>query len=304
MANGIKCSKKLQMATTVTVCLLLFSVAGYVFIQSTCSNFKYHDEISTTRDTSYILYGDGLADKQTTERLHSYIRSVTSRQTPGGVHLTDTSGRRHFSQIGQSEFVDELLKGRRNGVFIECGAFDGETNSNSLFFELHRNWTGVLIEANPIYHQSVLSKNRNAYVVRACLSTASKPQTVRFKQARLLSGIATYNKLYNSGGYNSSPSVEVQCFPLNAITAALGIRHVDYFSLDVEGAEMDILSRIDWTQFSVDVMTVEYGWQTDILSRLRSLMTANRMFTQVSLIPVNSTTDSEGVDVVFVRSTK
>lgn len=47
-----------------------------------------------------------------------------------------------FSQIGQSKYIDGLLGAKRNGFFIECGAFDGELFSNSLFFELERNWSG------------------------------------------------------------------------------------------------------------------------------------------------------------------
>jgi len=55
------------------------------------------------------------------------------------------------SQVGQSRFVDTLLSGRRDGFFIECGAADGEVYSNSLFFELERNWTGLLIEVSTVY---------------------------------------------------------------------------------------------------------------------------------------------------------
>ena len=51
-------------------------------------------------------------------------------------------------EIGQPTVVDKILKRKRNGFFIECGAFDGEDFSNSLFFELHRNWTGLLIEVH------------------------------------------------------------------------------------------------------------------------------------------------------------
>ena len=32
--------------------------------------------------------------------------------------------------------------GMRNGFFIESGAYDGEALSNSLFFEIERNFTG------------------------------------------------------------------------------------------------------------------------------------------------------------------
>ena len=42
-----------------------------------------------------------------------------------------------------------LLYFQTGGFFVECGGFDGETSSNSLFFEKDRNWTGLLIEADP-----------------------------------------------------------------------------------------------------------------------------------------------------------
>ena len=35
-------------------------------------------------------------------------------------------------------------------MFIECGALDGETRSNSLFLEMQNDWRGILIEADPM----------------------------------------------------------------------------------------------------------------------------------------------------------
>ena len=52
---------------------------------------------------------------------------------------------------------------KENGFFIECGALDGETRSNTLFFEIFRNLTGLLIEADPINYQQLLSRNRKAF---------------------------------------------------------------------------------------------------------------------------------------------
>ena len=36
----------------------------------------------------------------------------------------------------------------KNGVFIEVGANDGLTQSNTAYFEKNLNWTGLLIEPN------------------------------------------------------------------------------------------------------------------------------------------------------------
>jgi len=63
-------------------------------------------------------------------------------------------------------FVDKRLSQRRGGFYVECGAFDGEILSNTLFFELARNWTGLLAEANPAYYSKLLAKNRKVSIRR------------------------------------------------------------------------------------------------------------------------------------------
>ena len=39
--------------------------------------------------------------------------------------------------------------------FAECGAFDGEGLSNTLLFELKRNWTGLLVKSKPFKFNSI-----------------------------------------------------------------------------------------------------------------------------------------------------
>jgi hypothetical protein len=50
-----------------------------------------------------------------------------------------------------------------NGFFIECGAYDGEIFSNSLFFELKRNWTGLLVEPVKDSFAKLRKKNRKVF---------------------------------------------------------------------------------------------------------------------------------------------
>ena len=66
-------------------------------------------------------------------------------------------------QIGVPKIIDELLGGKQNGFYIESGGYDGEDLSNSLFFELKRNFTGLLVEPNVFNYfgsksQSLFSK--------------------------------------------------------------------------------------------------------------------------------------------------
>ena len=51
--------------------------------------------------------------------------------------------------------------------------------------------------------------------------------------------------------------VQVQCFPLYSILAALNTHHVDFFSLDIEGAEIDVLKTIPFGDVTFDSISVE-----------------------------------------------
>lgn len=55
---------------------------------------------------------------------------------------------------------------------------------------------------------------------------------------------------------------KMQCFPLYSILLAVGRTQVDYFGLDVEGAEYQILETIPWHKVNIQVRSF-------VLSKLR-----------------------------------
>jgi len=101
------------------------------------------------------------------------------------------------------------LNGRRNGFFVECGAFRGEEYSDTLFFELKRNWTGILIEAHPDYHREILTKNRRALVLRACLSDTRRPEYLRYRISGWGSGISALNRNWNANNKQVCVSISL-----------------------------------------------------------------------------------------------
>lgn len=53
---------------------------------------------------------------------------------------------------------------------MDCGAYDGEQSSNTLYLEKNFGWEGVLIEMDPYYYTQLLGKSRNSHSINACLS--------------------------------------------------------------------------------------------------------------------------------------
>ena len=76
---------------------------------------------------------------------------------------------------------------------MECGAYDGESLSNTLYFEKTRHWKGLLIEANPNNYAKLKKKNRNAYTINACLSVENYP--VKVGKIFLLTGYSNRQRI-------------------------------------------------------------------------------------------------------------
>jgi FkbM family methyltransferase len=141
---------------------------------------------------------------------------------------------------------------RRGGFFIEAGANDGVTQSNTLFFERHRGWRGLLIEPIPEL-AAKCRKNRPRSIVENCaLLAAGDPRrelTMQFCNLMSLVKGAMHSEEADREHIEKGCAVQkietyevtVPARPLDDILAAHRIEQVDLFSLDVEGFELQVL---------------------------------------------------------------
>jgi len=164
-----------------------------------------------------------------------------------------------MGEVGQPLEVDKLIynEALNNGFFIEAGSFDSETNSDSLYFELTHQWTGLLVEPHPLAFSEGQEKHRKATSIQTCLSTSTKPEIMDFDP---VGSVRNETSRESMSGLVTSPgptTYKIQCLPLYSILLALGNPTVHYFSLDVEGAEFPILRTIPWDQVDIRVLSVE-----------------------------------------------
>ena len=87
-------------------------------------------------------------------------------------------------QFGQPWKIEQALKEhklwwkKKQGFFVEAGVSNGEHLSNTLYFELKYNWTGLLIEPNPNFLKVLKTKNRKSWILPHCLSTNPRVEVV------------------------------------------------------------------------------------------------------------------------------
>jgi FkbM family methyltransferase len=178
------------------------------------------------------------------------------------------------SQILQDLWVSYELDERRDGFFVEFGATNGVTNSNSWLLESKYNWKGILAEPNPVWH-SDLAGNRNVAIDHRCVSSSSG-NVVSFLTTDAsdpeLSSIATFSDGDHFAGVRSEGvEIKVETVSLNQLLAEHHApQRIDYLSIDTEGNEYDVLSHFDFARHTIDLISVEQNPRTE--SRIEALL--------------------------------
>lgn len=147
----------------------------------------------------------------------------------------------------------------RPGTFVELGAWDGVTLSNTYVLERCFNWTGALIEANPNNYLQLQASRRTALKAHWAICNHHHGTVPITRDGLAVAGqVGAMSPAYiatHRVGDNISDTVDVRCTRFDRILARLGLGRVNFLSLDVEGAEMDVLTTVDPSRF--DVILVE-----------------------------------------------
>jgi FkbM family methyltransferase len=179
---------------------------------------------------------------------YNYLRHYC---TPKTIHVQ--------SQYGQDIFVESVLGGKRKGTFLEVGALDGITASNTYYLEKALGWTGILIEANPQYY-ALLAKNRSqCQCVQSCISDTS--ETVEFVDHGGLSGIKGQLSVQHTESTGNAPVIRLPTEPLQAVLDKLQTHHLDYLSVDTEGSELSVLKSVDYSHTDITLIGVEVNYR-------------------------------------------
>tara|TARA_R100000406_G_scaffold35699_2_gene23579 strand:+ start:4143 stop:4784 length:642 start_codon:yes stop_codon:yes gene_type:complete len=140
----------------------------------------------------------------------------------------------------------EIFFEKENGFFIELGAYDGLTQSNTAFFEKTKNWTGILIEASrDRYEECVKNRPNSKCVNTACSATDNASISFNHENGLM-------SKVVDDGVYSCDTST------LETILDNCEVdRNIDFLSLDVEGHELEVLEGLNLCKYRPNYMLIE-----------------------------------------------
>ncbi|CAG0923040.1 unnamed protein product [Notodromas monacha] len=198
-----------------------------------------------SRNRSDIMIGqvDKRTSDATTDDVEKQIQ-LDSEQTSGPFNMKTCNF--DVSAKGQSQIVTAVFKNKTRGTFVEAGAKDGETGSNSLYLEVALGWTGLLVEADPNYFKQLAQMNRRAKIVHACVSPSGKKNSLSIERKNMDNFLSLHGTTF-----------EVQCYPLFNFLEAAGLLKLDVLFLDCDGIERSVLDTFPWHLTDIGMVFAE-----------------------------------------------
>ena len=203
-------------------------------------------------------------------KLH-FLAEIKSSSNLNLLKIINTSN----SQLFQDIFVINELNYMRNGFYVEFGAMDGISGSNTYILEKEFNWTGILCEPSIKYKNSLIENRPNNYIETSCVYSKSDIKLL-FNDTKA-DGLSTLDSFSTSDNWDRTIGEKyyVNSISLNDLFKKYQApSKINYMSIDTEGSEYEILKKLDFTKYTFEVITVEHNF-TPAREKLHDLLVSN-----------------------------
>jgi FkbM family methyltransferase len=160
------------------------------------------------------------------------------------------------SQFGQDRHViGTIYPQKRNGFFVEVGAYDGVESSNTYAMEKDYGWRGLCVECNPRFYQKLLV-TRNCYKNNNAVYNVNGA-VLDFYDSGGSAGLVETN---NHSHIINDPKIKVTTKTLTTLLDEIQApSFIEFLSLDTEGSEYEILKAHDFDKYKFGYICVEHN---------------------------------------------
>ena len=173
-----------------------------------------------------------------------------------------------YSQNQEEAVICEYFQNRR-GNFLDLGANDGETLSNTRQLAL-QGWSGTLVEMVPFCIEKMrqLYENRTDIQILDTAVGFEDGETFMYESGHHLSkndrGLLSTIVESELARWKSRPSEtfekkKVQQISVDTLVTKLMFDTYQFVSIDIEGMDFDILSQLDLSSLKCEMVCVEFN---------------------------------------------
>lgn len=168
-------------------------------------------------------------------------------------------------------FVLKLLNNKKDGTFVEAGAYSDGKTSKTEWLESKLNWKGLLIQPDSKHFFSLRRHNRaRSQAIHAFLSPTPYPKEVTYHQDT--DGVKINSIHANSIEDPDWFNVRVKCFPLFSLLLAMNVTTIDYLSLETKGTELQVLETVPFDRVKIEVIGVHLNMNESEIDTIKKFL--------------------------------
>ncbi len=164
------------------------------------------------------------------------------------------SPKKSYSFGGCDLLIDYIFKSKKKGFYLDVGCQHPVSNNNT-YLLYKRGWHGINIDLDPKNIRLFnLERPKEINICKCVSSNNSKKDLFFFHPGSPVNSLEK-KTIKNKSNFSLK---KIKTFTLNSILEDLKIQHIDYFNLDVEGHEIDILKNFNISYYKPKVVSVEF----------------------------------------------
>lgn len=186
--------------------------------------------------------------------------------------------------------ITEKYLNYNNGFFIEVGGADGVRQSNTWHLEMHKNWTGILVEPNTkAAKQCQINRPKSTVFNYALVADDFQGDELTMlhrawsrEDPGLMSSAYDSNINDVADWKTFNYKFDIPATTLTAVLESANLKNnkIDFLSLDAEGYELEILKGLDMKKFCPNIILIE--WHLDMQDVFNILDSTHTLKEQLS----------------------
>jgi FkbM family methyltransferase len=181
--------------------------------------------------------------------------------------IMDSKANFSYSQQGEDLVVSKIFNKKWGGFFIDVGAFDPKTYSNT--YKLHlAGWTGINIEPNPDNFSIFMKKRKRD--INLNIGINSEEGIINYYRFNN-PAVNTFDKQHAESwrkvnGFILKDTIQIETYRLEHVLQANlpPNKEIDFMTIDVEGLDYNVLTSNDWNKYRPKLIVVENDYFSNI----------------------------------------
>lgn len=162
-----------------------------------------------------------------------------------------------YSQLGEDVWLDRYFNHKKNGFYVDIGAYDPYRFSNTMRF-YRRGWRGINIEPNTELWKRFMKYRKKDINLNIGVGLSDAKMKFYIIDPPTLSTFSRdHARQFEIQGFRIVHTKHIAIKPLAQILAPYASKRIDFLSVDVEGMEMGVLTSNDWDAYRPEIICIE-----------------------------------------------